>query len=818
MSYQPYGESNAARENAASDTLQCYHCGELCVDDSIAIDDKIFCCNGCKAVYELLSDKDMCTYYNLEEAPGNPQAEGIGSLKYGFLDDEDIQSKLLEFSDAGISKVTLTIPVIHCASCIWLLEQLHTIEPRVVRSRVNFLKKQVTVTYRTSEITLREVVELLAKIGYDPQIRLEDLDKKERETGRKRLYMQVGVAGFAFGNIMLLSFPEYLAHGSASIEATLKAVFVWLNLVLSLPIVFFSGIDYIISAWKGLRSRIVNLDVPISIGILALFSRSVYEVVSGTGVGYFDSLTGFIFLLLVGKLFQAKTYETLSFERDYKSYFPLSVIRKDEHGEKSIPVTGLEPGNRIVVRNQELIPADSILMQGAGHIDYSFVTGESDTVAKEAGDVIYAGGRQVGGALELEVIQEVSRSYLSRLWNHDSFTKSDEDRFTTLVNSISKYFVVIVLSIALVSFLFWLPHGTGAAFKILTAILIVACPCALALATPFTLGTAMRILGQHNFYLKNAGVVERLSRINSIVFDKTGTLSHSGSENVFYEGNALSDEEKQVIKAVVRQSTHPLSVKIYNSISVLDVDSMEVNDFEEFTGKGIEALVNGKRARMGSPDWLKGTSSSENVSNTGILGRVAVELDGIYKGQFLIKGSWRHGLAGLINGLKDKFKLLVLSGDSEREKPELIRIFPQSTEMYFGQSPFDKTEKIESLQSAGNTVLMVGDGLNDAGALKTSDVGIAISEDITAFSPASDALLEAGNLGKLDGFLRFSKRCRNTIWAGFGISFLYNVIGLGFAIAGLLSPLVSAILMPLSSISVVVFATLMVRMHARVLK
>ncbi len=350
-------------EVGSSNENLCYHCGDPCSNNDILVDDKHFCCNGCRTVYELLDGSDLCAYYDLNAAPGtSPKLDGA-SLKYGFLDDPEIQKELIEFSDGGRSRTTLILPSIHCASCIWLLENLQILHSGITMSRVNFLRKELTVTWKSDELGLRELVELLNRIGYEPRIRLEDVQKKGRDDSRKRLYMQVGIAGFAFGNIMLLSFPEYLVRGGDSVTPELRTIFIWLNFALSLPVVLYSGVDYMISAWKGLANKVINLDVPISLGILALFGRSLYEVFTWTGVGYFDSLAGLIFLLLLGKLFQAKTYETLSFERDYTSYFPIAVIRKGENGEESVAVTQLKQGDRIIVRNQELIPADSVLME-----------------------------------------------------------------------------------------------------------------------------------------------------------------------------------------------------------------------------------------------------------------------------------------------------------------------------------------------------------------------------------------------------------------------------------------------------------------------
>ena len=403
--------------------LKCYHCGDSCPDNLISIDDKFFCCNGCKTVYEILNENQLCNYYNLDQTPGiSPKINVV--RKFDYLNDETILNQLIDFKNENITAVTFNIPQMHCSSCIWLLENLFKINPSINQSKVDFLKKTLNLKFYNQKISLKEVVELLASLGYEPQIQLDNLDKKSNSNKlNRKLLIKIGIAGFCFGNIMLISFPEYLSINPS--EVFFRKFFGHLNLLLALPVFFYSASDYFLSAYKGLKKKIINIDFPISLGIAVLFFRSAYEVLTYTGAGYFDSLSGLVFFLLLGKLFQNKTYDALNFERDYKSYFPIAVTLKNGMEEKSIPLSNLKVGDRILIRNNEIIPADSILFNGDGFIDYSFVTGESKPVEKVSGELIYAGGRQAGGLLELEVIKEVSQSYLTQLWNNDSFQQKE---------------------------------------------------------------------------------------------------------------------------------------------------------------------------------------------------------------------------------------------------------------------------------------------------------------------------------------------------------------------------------------------------------
>jgi Cu+-exporting ATPase len=779
----------------------CYHCGNECRDDLISFDNKSFCCAGCKTVYEILDNSNLCTYYNFDSNPGISPDLNFGT-RFDYLDDSQTIAKLIDFQDENLTSVTFYIPQMHCSSCIWLLENLFKLNKAVKSSKVDFLKKKLNIHFDHNKTTLKQLVQLITSLGYEPQIFLESIEEKEKPQSDKSLYYKIGIAGFCFGNIMLLSFPEYLSIAIS--EVFFRRLFGYLNLVLSLPVFFYSASGYFISAYQGLRKKIINLDVPISLGILALFIRSSYEVITFTGAGYFDSLTGLVFFLLIGKFLQEKTYDTLNFERNYKSYFPLAVTILIDGKEKSIPVSKLMVGNRILVRKNEIIPSDSILFNGDGKIDYSFVTGESKPVTKVSGEMIYAGGRQTGSAIELEVIKEVSQSYLTQLWNNDTFNKTSESAFTNFSNAVSKYFTAVILLIASVATIAWLPYDTSTALNVFTAVLIVACPCALALSTPFTLGNAMRVFGKNKLYVKNSAVIERIAKITSVVFDKTGTITEPGKSDLIYHGKVLSADEQKSIKSLVRNSTHPLSIKIFDSLEGNEV--FPVTAYKEVAGKGIEGMVYGNYIKIGSAEFVGKDHLDDNQSF--LTTEILISINDEFIGHFTTSNSYRRGIDKVIRQLEKKYTVSLLSGDNSAERENLQKFFNQKSEILFKQSPEDKLNYIKHLQSKNQKVMMIGDGLNDAGALSKSDVGVSVTDNISNFTPASDAIADAEILKKLPVFLKYAKDSVNVIYINFGISFLYNVIGLSYAVQGLLSPLIAAVLMPLSSITVVSFATL----------
>ena len=787
------------------DKHTCFHCGLDATASKIIFDDKAFCCNGCKTVYEIFSANDLTCYYDLQQAPGATPKDIEG--KYNFLENTKIIEQLLEFNDGDTQIVTLYIPHIHCSSCIWILENLNKLNPAISASIVNFGKKTVRVTFNAEMVSLKNLVTMLSSIGYEPFISLDDYSVGKKHIDRSLIY-KLGVAGFAFGNVMFLSFPEYFQVGEFWLEQ-FKPFFRWLMFAYSLPVVFYSAQDYFISAYKGLRSKLLNIDVPIALGIIVLFTRSTVEIAFDLGSGFFDSLTGLLFFLLLGKFFQQKTYTFLSFERDYKSYFPIGITKITSEGkEESIQVYDIEKGDRLLIRNEELIPVDCILIKGNARIDYSFVTGESKKVSKQSGDKLFAGGKQLEGSIEVDVLKSVEQSYLTQLWSNDVFKKDKSLAFTNITNTISKNFTIGILLIAFIATTFWLLVDSSKAINVFTSVLIIACPCALALAAPFTFGNVLRILGNKKFYLKNASVIEQLASIDTLIFDKTGTITANKETTINYDGLQLSKDEESLLKSTLRGSNHPLSRSLYSLLQEHDIVTLD--GFEEHLGKGIEANYKNNNIKVGSAAFV-GFATDTTTLNTA----VHISTNDQYKGKFTFYNAYRKGLSHLFNVLKKDYDLAILSGDNEGEKDNLTKLLPTKTKLLFNQKPEDKLEYIKYHQSEGAHVLMIGDGLNDAGALAQSNVGIAISENVNVFSPACDAILDASQFNHLGNFINLSKSAIKIIKWSFVLSFIYNSIGLYFAVTGQLLPVVAAILMPLSSISVVAFTTVATNLAGR---
>jgi Cu+-exporting ATPase len=788
---------------------KCFHCGNVIEQGTtVFFDEKLFCCSGCKTVYEIFSENNLTCYYDFQASPGATPQDIKG--KYEFLDQDEISAKLLDFKEDTTHIVSLYIPHIHCSSCIWILENLQQLHQGIASSQVNFPEKKVRITFDPLKVSLKEVVYLLSSIGYEPYVSLENMDVANKTVDRSLIY-KIGVAFFCFGNIMLLSFPEYFEVEEFWINQY-RSFFRSLIFALALPTFFYAASDYYVSAWKSIKSGILSIDVPITLGIIIMFVRSAVDMIFQYGPGFFDSMAGLIFFMLLGKLFQQKTYSFLSFERDYKSYFPIAVTKIVNGLETHIQIFDIEKGNRLLIRNQELIPVDGILISKEATIDYSFVTGEDIPIQKKSGDKIYAGGKQVGQVIEMEVLHSVSQSYLTQLWSNDIFQKKHTEKYKTITDSISKYFTPLLFVVAIGAATFWAFSDWNIAFNVFTAVLIVACPCALALTAPFTLGNVLRIIGKRKMYLKNATVIEQIAAIDTLVFDKTGTLTSQKQSAIKFEG-FMNLTEWQVVKQAVRGSNHPLSRKIYDFIAAGDVMTNSLSDFEEISGKGIKVIHEGQTIKIGSANFLEISDLNYDLQT-----RIFISFNNELKGHFLFHNQYREGLPKLFDDLQKNYKVIILSGDNEGERPFLEKVLPEGIQMIFNQKPDQKLAYIDKLQKEGHNVMMIGDGLNDAGALAQSNVGVAVAENVNVFSPACDGIIDASIVKKLPSYLKYTKDAMRTIQWSFILSLIYNTVGLAFAVSGNLSPLVAAIIMPLSTITIVSFVTIMTNYFARINK
>ena len=790
----------------------CAHCGETC-NLSISIGEMAFCCEGCKQVYLILQDTDACNPA-LMESLGLVQPKGkFKSDKWDYLDESSIAEKLISFQNNKQVHITFILPNMHCASCIWLLEHLGRINKAIIHSKVDFEKKEIALVYNPQLAKLSEIAAVLDYIGYPPAINYASKKEDELKTYRRSTLLRLGITGFCFSNIMMLSFPDYLSVDGVN-EQLLSTTFNYISIILSIPVVFYAATPFFTQAWKGLRQKFLNIDAPIAFAITITYLRSLYEIGTATGTGYLDSMSGIVFFMLLGRWFQDKTQERLSFERDYKSFFPISaLVLKDEH-KKYIPIDEIKTDDVLLIRNQELIPADGILINGKAWIDYSFVTGEKDPVEVSEGEILFAGGKQMGTNISIKVTKPIASSHLTRLWNNDVF-HNKKNKTTSFIHPLSNYFSTILFSIAFITAIYWENNDPTLTWKAVTAILIVACPCSLLITATFTFGNLIHLFSKKGLYLKNANVIEQLALANTIVFDKTGTLSSSINSKISYTGKELDDESIAAIKAITLHSSHPLSKALasWNEWQSIQ-DLPPIYNFSEVMGQGIEATYNNKIIKLGKADFVSQQWFATEFNNLGTT--IHLSIEGLYKGRFTLQQQYREGAFTMIEQVRNSVgPVHILSGDNKGEESFLKKSTEEKVILNFDKTPQEKLQYIEQLQQQGKEVIMIGDGLNDAGALQQSNVGLAVADNSNYFTPACDGILDGKAVTQLDKLITLARSGKQIIAAGFTLSILYNVVGISYAAQGSLSPMIAAILMPASTISIIILTAMGTRWAAK---
>jgi Cu+-exporting ATPase len=805
--------ATVSQTSQAASAGTCLHCGEPCGRDARVSPQGSFCCRGCESIFAILEAHDLRSFYTSDAAPGLSQ-KGAGDRdpgRFAVLDDPEVASRLIDFNNGRLARVTLSIPAIHCASCVWLLEQLWRFDPGVTRAEVDLMRRAVRVEFRPDATSLRSIAEQVSSLGYEPALTPGE-GRADVPAAARRLYLQLGVAGFAFGNIMLFSIPRY-ANG-APLEGGFQRLFDALNILFALPVLLFSASDYFRTAWHAVRTRTMALEVPVALGLAVLFGRSVVDMAMARGEGFMDSFAGLVFFLLIGRLFQQRVFDRVAFDRTFRSFLPLSVQVERESGLSPTPIDRLRPGDRIVVRPQEVVPADAILLDERAEVDYAFITGEQTPVPLRFGETVRAGGRVLDRSIRLRVLREPSHSQLARFWSNQVFVTPKTYWLVDAAARFGQWFTVGAVALAASGFIAWWPDAS-ASLSVATAVLIIACPCALTLAAPITLGTAMGVLGTRGLYLKHPAVALDLSRVDTVVFDKTGTLTAGGRPAVEHDG--LSHRGLTMVRRLAAESVHPISRAI--AAGILDGDQPDTaaratrvprpQSVREVPGQGLCGTVAGQPVAIGTASFVEAETGASIASPNDVVYVAAGE----ERGWIRVAAAARPGIEQTAQALSIGHQICLLSGDHSGERDRWAPTFGRR--MHFRQSPDDKLAFIRGAKDAGRRVLMVGDGLNDAGALAAADVGIAVSDETACMAPACDAVISGHRLAALPAFLAYARRARHVIVACLAVSMVYNAVGLTLAMAGALTPLVAAIFMPVSSLTIIAMGAGLMRWSGR---
>jgi len=789
--------------------VSCSHCALPVPAALVESDgDLQFCCHGCRAVYAMIHDQGLGRYYDLigeDEERGLP-ARTTGR-SYEEFDDPSFHELYVRPAVGGLLATDLYLEGVHCTACVWLVEKVPVRLAGVAEARLDMRQSMARVVWDPAATRLSTIARFLDALGYAPHpyrgVRTREMRRRED----RALLIKIAVAGAAAGNVMMLAAALYggMWHGIAD---EYEALFRWVSLVLALAAmgsasVFFRG------ALGSLRARALHMDVPITIGILAGFGWGAWATLSGQGEIYFDSVTTLIFLLLVGRYVQQRRQRaaTDSAELLY-SLSPSSARLIEAEAVRTVPLEALVPGMRVEVPAGDSIPVDGFVVAGQSDIDASLLTGESRPARVVEGDGVHAGTLNLSSRLEVQVLaagENTRVGRLSRLVEESALRRAPVLR---LADRISGVFVAVVLALALLTLLIWWRQGAGIAVDHAIALLIVTCPCALGLATPLAVSAAIGRAGSKGILIKGGDALEQLSRSGRVILDKTGTLTEGRMELVRWWGN---ESLKPLVRQVESMVAHPVAAALVRGLPEVE-GTPEVEVERAADGSGVRGRIAGRELLIGSPAHVEQRTGRLSAAVDEIvvsyadegLTPVLIACDGSVVAAAGIGDPLRPGSAAAVDELREMgWHVGVLSGDHPGVVAALgqrLGIPPEDRQG--GATPEKKLGVVEAAAAEG-TVVMVGDGVNDAAALSAATVGVAVHGGAEVAMAVADVFLTREGIESLGTLFRGARRTMNVIRLNLIFSLLYNVVGAALAITGLIGPLVAAVLMPLSSLTVI---------------
>jgi Cu2+-exporting ATPase len=808
---------------AALPRSQCLHCGQLSPRG------QSYCCRGCEAVHGILLGAGLQEYYRLRDTlgvdgRGGAPATGaapIGSAPigaanlglYAYLDDPAIQQQFA----MRPGEATLRIVGLQCVACVWLLERLPALLPGIAEVRVSVPNRTFSVRYDATVVSLAQIAALAHTLGYELVPRDHRADVADHKHDRGEL-LRLAIAGACATNVMLVSIALYSGDHYV-MDPALRRLFQWAALVFAIPSVTYGAWPFYRGAWAGLRLRRLHIDLPTSLGFIANTINSVVATVQGRDDLYFDSVTALIFLLLVGRYVQARgTRLALSQANLMQLLLPLRAqrwLRGEVGGQLEwTSIEALRAGDRIRVAPEERFAADGIVVAGRSNVDASSFTGEAMPARIEQGVTVLAGTVNLTEPVDVEVRAAGVDSRIGALACTIQQAGEARSRMEMTADRISGYFVAALLSIAALTALGWWWFEPSRMFSVVVALLVVACPCALGLATPTALSMGRAQAAKRGILLRSAEALERLAGVRTIALDKTGTLTEGhlevrSAQWLSPAGAASESELRGWVTSVEGGLNHPIAralVRWATSGELVSITSAE--ERRELAGQGVEAIVAGRRLWIGRAELaLEAYATTEEGADalsaiaalsSRMLSPVAVCVDGRIVVLLGLGDSLRANSKSAIASMREMgIEPVLLSGDH----PEVVRRVAAElgiARAYGGLTPEQKAEQVKALEPAA----MVGDGINDALALRAARVGIAVRGGAEVAMQVADIHLATGDMDAVVESLRGSRRTLRVVRRNLAISVAYNMIFGSLAIAGMITPLAAALLMPVSSLTV----------------
>ena len=787
--------------------IKCTHC-QLEFDESVMITEDnnpnvYFCCNGCQGVYHILKDDGLDDFY---EKMGNSKIAPplqVESDSSGF-DMESFKQRYIKTTADGFSSIDLVIEGIHCAACIWLNEKVLANTEGIVDATINFTNNKAKIVWDEETIALSKVIDTIRSIGYNAYPYDRTAEDIKATKNKKDYFMRMAIAVFASMNIMMIDVAKYAGFFSGMKDETLHLVHI-AEFIFSTPVLFYSGWIFFKGAYYGLKNRIVNMDLLVSAGATLTYIYSLYVLFGGKGHSYFDSVAMIITFVLVGKYLEVIGKKNAVDTMDkIRSQVPHEATIVEEGIKKIVPLDAIKVGDIIEVKRGEKATVDGMLIGSTATFDESSLSGESLPVEKKEGATIYSGTINSGKVIRYTATKNYANSTLSNIVNllEDALASKPEIEDTT--NELSKYFSITILLLSLVTFgaWYWLDNDFEEALIVAISVIVIACPCALALATPIASLIGISWAAEKGLLFKEAKFIETFSKADTVVLDKTGTITEGKLEVKKVTGE-ISSEILPILYALSDGSTHPVSlaIKKYLEKNFESIETIELFNIEQVEGKGLKANYNDRIIAGGNSRLIDELEIDFEFDTVYTVYHFAI--DGKVVLSFELDDSLKEGITELIDYLSTiKVNIIMATGDNEKvakRVSESIGLKEYKSEL----SPIDKANYIKSLKDDAKGVVMVGDGINDALALSYADVAIAMGSGSDVALAVSDVVILNNSLKAIEDSFMISQRTFKFIKQNLAISLIYNVITIPIAMAGYVIPLVAALSMSLSSLLVV---------------
>ena len=783
----------------------CEHCGLSVPAGLIRSEgERQFCCTGCETAFSILHTHGLDKYYDLAERRNERvRTTGRGYAEFDHPTFHDLYVRALP---GGHAEVELYLEGVHCGSCVWLVERAPLVVEGVVRTELELRRSLARVVWNPAVVSLSRVARALDALGYAPHpFRGAEREALRRKEDRAML-ARIGLAGAVAANVMLAALALYSGTSGSGIEPEYERFFRWISFALVTPSMLWPARVFFAGAWSALRTRALHMDVPIAVGLAAGYLRGAVNTVQDAGPIYFDGLATLIFALLVGRYLQQRGQRAAADSAALLySLTPSSArVREADGVEREIPAEAIVPGMLVSVHPGETFPADGMISEGTSQLDLSLLTGESRPVAAGCGDRVYAGTLNISSPVDVRIEQAGETTRVAKILRQVEESASRRAPIVEAANRLAMWFVGVVLVLAVVTLLAWRGRDSGRAIDNAIALLVVTCPCALALSTPLAVSMAIGRAARNGIFIKGGDALERLSKPGHIFLDKTGTITEGSTAVVEWRG---ADWVKPLVLALESESTHPIAAGFRAAWPALA--PMRPDESMHIPGGGIVGRVAGRDVVVGSPRFVRGriggTDDDNDLRTSPALTPVHIAVDGQLVAAAGLGDPIRPDSIAAVRALRARgWEVSILSGDA----PSVVMAagrelgLPESA-CIAGASPETKLATIEAARASGLPIVMVGDGINDAAAIAAASVGIGVHGGAEACLATADVYLTTPGLSPVVSLTIGAQRTMRIIHRNIAFSIVYNAIGAGLAMAGMLSPLVATILMPASSLTVV---------------